>query len=199
MLGISITSSLDELSSRFMDGSPYRHVCIDGFFDDQVVQQILRDFPAFDRTGKNNEFGVVGPKAVHETLSEVSPFYQQLSTYFASEEFRQVISRLSGIPDLHWGGESMYGGGTHENVNGAELDPHVDFNYNDRTAEHRRLNLLIYLNEDWGDDWGGEFELHSDPRDPANDKVKSYAPIFNRAVLMETNVTMPYLCRSEKN
>lgn len=83
----------------------------------------------------------------------------------------------------------MYGGGTHENLNGSELDQHVDFNYNDLTKEHRRLNLLIYLNPVWHEDWGGALELHSDPRNPKANEIIAFAPIFNRAVLMETTET----------
>lgn len=48
----------------------------------------------------------------------------------------------------------MYGGGTHENLDGIDLDPHVDFNYDDRTGLHRRLDILVYLNREWGEAWG---------------------------------------------
>lgn len=187
MLSPHLSTRLDELSVQFETALPYRHVCIDGFFDEAVARSILQDFPSFERTAKTNEFGLEGLKAVYENLSEISPFYKELTTYLNSGEFTRVIEKITGIQGLRWGGESMYGGGTHENVNLAELDAHVDFNYDDRTKEHRRLNLLIYLNKEWEVGWGGEFELHSDPRNPAVNNIKSYLPVFNRAVLMETN------------
>lgn len=187
MINPQTAARVAELAERFRHGMPCRHVCIDDFFAPDVAAAILRDFPSFERTAKRTEFGEDGLKAVHEKLSDISPFYAQLTEYLKSTEFHALIGSISGIEALRWGGESMYGGGTHENVNGAELDAHVDFNFDDRTREHRRLNLLVYMNPEWGAGWGGEFELHSNPRDPAANRISSYAPLFNRAVLMETN------------
>jgi Rps23 Pro-64 3,4-dihydroxylase Tpa1-like proline 4-hydroxylase len=56
-----------------------------------------------------------------------------------------------------------------------------------RAAAHRRVNLLIYLNKDWDSDWGGDIELHSDPRHPQDNRISAYRVDFNRAVLFETN------------
>lgn len=187
MINSNILKQSELFADLFQNGTPYKHVCIENFFDAEIAEQILKDFPAFDFTPKKNEFGDDGPKAVYENLSEISPFYEKLTAYLNSDEFNDAMSQLTGIEGLRWGGESMYGGGTHENINGAELDPHVDFNYDDRTKEHRRINLLVYLNKEWEEGWGGEFELHSDPRDPANNKISSYLPVFNRAVIMETS------------
>ena len=62
---------------------------------------------------------------------------------------------------------------------------HVDFNRHPITHSHRRLNLIVYLNPEWNDDWGGLLELHRDPR-AADDQVRWINPQFNRAVLFET-------------
>jgi len=187
MLATHVSESLYRLAAQFQAALPYRHVCIDNFFSDSVADQVVSDFPAFDQTSKTNEFGLQGLKAVNESLSSVSPFYAQLTAYLGSDDLHRHIEIITGIQGLRWGGESMYGGGTHENVHGGELDAHVDFNYDDRTKEHRRLNLLIYLNREWERSWGGDFELHSNPRNPLENQAKSYLPMFNRAVLMETN------------
>lgn len=187
MINQNTLKQADSLAEKFGEADPYPHICIDNFLDESVAEQVLKDFPSFDSTPKKNEFGNDGPKAVYESISDISPFYQKLSDYLKSEDFNNAISKITGIEGLRWGGESMYGGGTHENINGAELDPHVDFNYDDRTKEHRRINLLLYLNKEWEQSWGGEFELHSDPRNPDKNQIKSYLPLFNRAVLMETS------------
>ena len=81
----------------------------------------------------------------------------------------------------------MYGGGTHENLDGQELDPHIDFNYMEGYKVHRRANLLLYLNKDWQEEWGGQIELHSNPRDVENNEITAFNVIFNRAVIFETN------------
>ena len=83
--------------------------------------------------------------------------------------------------------KTLFGGGTHNNLNGQSLDAHIDFNIDERYMLHRRINLLIYLNKEWEEAWGGAIELHSDPRNAAVDEIASFLPLFNRAVIFETN------------
>ncbi len=45
----------------------------------------------------------------------------------------------------------------------------------------------LYLNKEWEEAWGGAIELHSDPRNAAVDETASFLPLFNRAVIFETN------------
>jgi hypothetical protein len=49
------------------------------------------------------------------------------------------------------------------------------------------LNLIVYLNKGWKAEWGGSLEIHSNPRRPLENQIRSYEPLFNRAVLFETN------------
>lgn len=189
MISKSTMENIEFFRETFESSNHTKHVCIDNFFSDETASWLLEDFPAFDQSQQLNEFGDTGLKAVFEKLSDISPRYRKIASYLASTEFNQIIQRICGDDSVFWGGESMYGGGTHENLNGIELDQHVDFNYNDLTGEHRRLNLLIYLNPIWRDTWGGQLELHSNPLDRVGNEIVSFAPIFNRAVLMETTET----------
>ena len=67
---------------------------------------------------------------------------------------------------------------------GGRLDVHVDFNYLKERALHRRLNLLLYLNPNWPEEWGGQFQLWD--KDVKNCEA-TFAPIFNRCVIFETS------------
>jgi hypothetical protein len=49
------------------------------------------------------------------------------------------------------------------------------------------LNLLLYLNEEWQESWGGVLELHVDPWNPARDRTKRVLPLLNRCVLFATS------------
>ncbi len=143
-------------------------------------------FLGFDPMLAKNEHGAIGRKAVNTKIREISPTYQELYATISSQPFLDLVSRLSGIPDLILD-PKLYGGGTHENLHGQELDAHVDFNYDESQQLHRRLNLIVYLNKGWQMEWGGAIEIHSNPRRPKENQIKPYAPTFNRCVMFETN------------
>ena len=101
-----------------------------------------------------------------------------------TREFLDLVGRITGIPELLYD-PWYFGGGTHESRNGQDLDAHVDFNRHPIVRWHRRLNLIVYLNQEWDDAWGGSLQLHSEPRSP-DDRVTTITPLYNRAVIFET-------------
>ena len=82
------------------------------------------------------------------------------------------------------GDEKLMGGGLHATGARGHLDVHLDFNMIRDRALHRRLNILVYLNKGWHEDWGGEFELWDEDVKVRHEK---FLPIFNRCVMFETN------------
>jgi hypothetical protein len=171
----------------FQRADPFRHVVIDGFFEPGFAERLLAGFPAFDPALTKNEiYGGVWGKAAHTRIREIAPVYRELYELIESQPFLDLIGEITGIPGLIFDA-ALYGGGTHENLHGQDLDPHVDFNYDQAQQLHRRLNLIVYLNRDWRMEWGGALELHSNPRKPDENRVQAYNPTFNRAVLFETN------------
>jgi hypothetical protein len=174
------------IRERFEAASPFRHVLLENFLEGEAAESLLRDFPAFDERLAINEHGTVGRKAVVERVTAVSPFYAKFYRYINSREFLDAMSALTGIPDLI-ADQTLHGGGTHENLDGQGLDVHVDFNVDERRMLHRRVNLLIYLNKEWQDDWGGLIEFHSDPWDPQRNVIRSFRPLFNHAVIFATS------------
>src|SRR5215469_11257348 len=163
----------------FLHAEPFKHVVIEDFFEPSFAERLLTDFPVFDSRLATNEFGMTGRKAVNTNIREISAVYRRLYEAINSIPFLDLVSRISGISGLVLD-PKMYGGGTHDNQHGQELDPHVDFNYDEAQQLHRRLNLIVYLNKEWSGEWGGALEMHSNPRDPAANHVTSYAPLFNR-------------------
>ena len=94
--------------------------------------------------------------------------------------FLEQLTGIGGvIPDPH-----LRGGGLHEIVRGGLLGIHADFNHNQRMDVWRWLNLLIYLNTEWDETWGGHLELWDREGKTC---VKRIAPVFNRAVIFDTS------------
>jgi Rps23 Pro-64 3,4-dihydroxylase Tpa1-like proline 4-hydroxylase len=186
MISPDVVAKAETYRESFQSAKPFKHVCIDDFFTSDTAEAALREFPPFEQEFARNEFGEYGGKAVVSCIREVSNSYAKLYDYFMSADFLKKMSDITGIPDLH-GDPTLYGGGTHENLNGQELDVHVDFNFQIEGGFHRRCNLLLYLNKEWDPAWGGGIELHSNPRRSHEDEIKLFNVIFNRAVIFETN------------
>jgi len=184
MLREGLQAETNEHAARFARATPFRHVVIADFLAPEFANRLLAEFPAFAPARALNEHGEIGNKAVHESVRALGPAYAALDDMVQDRDFLGLVSRITGIPDLLY--DPLYiGGGTHENRDGQALDAHVDFNRHPVTHAHRRLNLIVYLNHGWEDDWGGVLELHRDPRAP-DDEVVRVSPQFNRAVIFET-------------
>jgi len=186
-----IQSPVRERSGQFIrefrSAIPFHHLVIDEFLAQDFCRQLMAEFPAFDREHARNEMGEVGGKSVFQNLPRLGPAYARLDAMLRSREFLAFVGQITGILDLRYDPDYV-GGGTHENLNGQDLDPHVDFNYHPRTQLHRRLNLIIFLNPEWHEAWGGALELHVNPwLPPSENPVKTILPIANRCVIFETS------------
>ena len=182
-----VKDSSAELYEQFVSAQPFRHISIDDFLDEKFAMSLLATFPAFDEKLAINENGELGGKAVQQKVTALGPVWQQLDTLVKSAQFREMISEITGIPRLKFDPD-YYGGGTHENLHGQSLNPHVDFNFHPRTNQHRRMNLILYLSPEWEQEWGGSIQLHRDPyKPPAEDDIVTITPVFNRCVIFETN------------
>lgn len=180
-----VSDDASRLAAAFAVARPFRHVVIDGFLEHGFAEKLLHDFPPFDPRYARNESGEIGAKAVVERIRGIGPAYAVLDDLVKSHGFLDLVGRITAIPDLQYD-PWYFGGGTHENREGQDLDPHIDFNRHPVDGSHRRLNLIVYLNPEWDDAWGGSLEIHRDPRAPDNE-VKRVTPLFNRCVIFETN------------
>lgn len=177
-------ANADLLSESFNSAKPFRHLVIDHFFKPEFAADLLAQFPAFERGNARAEDGSLGNKSTVEKIRGLGPAYARLDDIIQSKPLLDFIGAITGIPDLLYD-PWYFGGGTHENRHGQDLDAHVDFNRHPVERWHRRLNLIVYLNHRWQDEWGGSLELHSDPR-AEDDEFIAITPLFNRAVIFET-------------
>lgn len=158
----------------------FPHFCIDDFLDPAFALEVNDAFPTYDTSetlGRSfhavNEYRKTQVTDASRFPAPILRLYELL----CSDEFVARMSYISGIPDL-LADPALAGGGMHQTREGGRLDVHVDFNFNHDTGLHRRLNLLVYFNPDWRDEYGGELDLWD-----ADVKhcVGRFAPRFNRA------------------
>jgi Rps23 Pro-64 3,4-dihydroxylase Tpa1-like proline 4-hydroxylase len=184
VLNPDLDSRKDEIAREFQTAKPFRHAVIPDFFAPELAERLLREFPSFENRFAIGETGDVGRKAERRQVRDISDAYREVDEFIQTAEFLDFMSELTGIPNLMYDSE-YHGGGTHENVDGASLYTHVDFNYHPR-GWHRRLNLIVYLSPEWKSEWGGNLEVHSNPWEPSEDVAKEVPASFNLGVIFET-------------
>ena len=182
-----VLDSVASYAESFQAGQPFRHVVIDDFLEPGFCSDICEQFPEFSAAHAVNENRQLGGKATREAVRTLGQAFELADDLVQNPEFLSLVERITGVDRLHYD-PWYFGGGTHENREGQDLDPHVDFNYHPISDKHRRLNLIVYLNEEWSDDWGGSLQLHRDPYlEPAHDEIVTVTPLMNRCVIFETS------------
>lgn len=176
------TTGLD-LRQRHLAGDPFPHSVIDDFLPSDVLRLCQDRFPARAEQGCNSF-----DRAQERKKTEFSPDYldDELRLVFmalTSRSMLQIIENITGInglmPDPYF-----TGGGFHETRTGGHLGVHVDFNHHEKLDLERRVNMIIYLNDDWTEADGGQLELWDRGMTRA---VQSVVPIANRAVIFSTS------------
>ncbi len=187
VLSESAQENAAALAAEFHSAQPFRHVVLEGMLSPAACRALIAEFPESSEQHALNEPDEVGGKAVVPELVQLGPAFAGFDQLMQSADFLQWLGQVTGIPDLLYDPEYA-GGGTQQDCNGQELGPHVDFNFHPRTHWHRRLHLILFLNPQWHESWGGCWELLRDPFDTNKDtnQMRSVTPLANRAVIFET-------------
>ena len=176
---------LADYGSKFISAEPFPHIAIDNFIDPEIARTIAAEYPTFEQAkALGFSFNALNErKKIQITDQTRFPTgVKALSDFLASPGFLADLSALTGIPNL-LADPRLHGGGMHMTGPHGRLDVHVDFNrgYGDL---YRRLNVLVYLNPQWDDRWGGQIELWDE--EVKNCRV-SLSPILGRCVIFETS------------
>ncbi len=115
-------------------------------------------------------------------LAEMPPKTRAFIEELNSASFVSTLEDLTGIRDLI-PDPYLEGGGIHQIGAGGFLKVHTDFNWHRKLQLHRRVNLLIYLNEEWESEWKGNLELWDEEMRQCHVSVP---PLFNHIVIFTT-------------
>jgi Rps23 Pro-64 3,4-dihydroxylase Tpa1-like proline 4-hydroxylase len=174
----------ESLTGQYVQATPFPHIVIDNFLHEDLIASICSNFPV---EPTNNEMlyerGYKGQRKRQISPNECSPFLKTVFNAFNSAPMLQFLEKLTGIegliPDPYF-----TGGGLHETKSGGFLGVHSDFRLNKKLNVERRLNIIIYLNEDWKDEYGGNLELWDVKMKTC---LKKVLPIYNRCVIFNTD------------
>lgn len=169
-------------ANEYQQANPFPHIVIDNFLPDWVLEEILDEFPKPEEIHWRS-LNIKAEKKLASTselqMGDKTRFllYQLNSSIFTN--FLEELTGIQGIiPDPYF-----LGGGLHQIEPGGYLKIHADFNKHKRLKLDRRLNLLIYLNKNWKEEYGGHFEMWDTDMSACQKRI---LPIFNRCVIFST-------------
>ena len=182
----ALNSQSDGLREVFATNTPFPHVVVDNLFPPQLISDLVSEFPtpsdqSWDRSVVE---GIqVKLRSNWTTEDDISPVTAEVVNFFNSGSFMKSLSTITGVQRLI-SDPYFTGGGRNCILPGGVLDVHADGNWHDAMGVHRRLNAILYLNENWKEEWGGHFELWD--RNLAG-CVKAVSPLANRLLIFETH------------
>jgi Rps23 Pro-64 3,4-dihydroxylase Tpa1-like proline 4-hydroxylase len=169
-------------AAQYRSATPFSHTVIDDFLPSEVLEEAVRDFPSpyqlkwleYDNTEER--------KLAFPVVERLPTSLRDVLYFLNAPPMLEFLEHLTGInallPDPYF-----VGGGLHQIQSGGFLGVHADFNKYERFGLDRRINLLLYLNKHWQDEFGGHLELWNRSMSECSKKV---LPIFNRCVIFST-------------
>lgn len=159
---------------------PFRHTDVIGSWDEPLLRRCQAEFdilPEGAWYNFRNEREIKDAMTFSTARDNGAVACWAWREYIASAVFCAAISQRFGIPDLQF---DELGGGLHRIPPGGLLASHIDFN-RDAAGRYRRINLLLYLNDDWTGTVEGSLLMY----DKDHQLQKAVTPDFNREIIFE--------------
>ena len=182
----TLEKRFSDLKTEYQSKKPFRYVVFDDFFSPEIAALILNEYPTISNGEWDGTTYLDQKNKFQKRDFEKGSILEDLFAELNSDEFLGWLQQLSQIEAKLIADDELFGGGLHQSVKGAYLNVHVDYNINPTTKDHRRLNVLIYMNPDWKDEYEGHLELW-DLTNQRKDLLEKVSPTFNRCVIFETN------------
>jgi Rps23 Pro-64 3,4-dihydroxylase Tpa1-like proline 4-hydroxylase len=180
---------LNNQNNIFENKLPWPHAVLDNYFDTIKLKEVTNEIIEKNDYNDNyiNSWRKFNDKDQHK-YGTSNPFHmgektKQLISELKSVDFVNFLEGITGlaglIPDPY-----DVGGGVHLITKGGYLKVHTDFPFHSQIRLWRRVNILLYLNDNWDDNWGGQLELWNSNLSSSEIKI---SPIFNRLVIFRTD------------
>ncbi len=182
----SLMDRQQSIKATYQAKQPFRYVMFENFFLPEKAELIYQAYPSITEGKWDGTTYIDQKNKFQKTKFDPNSLLEKVFQELNSQTFLDWLQTVTTTEEPLLADDELFGGGLHQSINGAFLNVHVDYNFHPTTKYHRRLNVLVYMNKDWKENYGGFLELW----DLANGNktfLDSYAPLFNRCVIFETN------------
>ena len=175
---------------KFPDRKPFPFAVIDNFFKNNIAKELEIDFPEYlNKHAWYNYDNYVERKKTSNNWNIFPKKTYQIFQLLISDEFVKFLQKeLTNYSKLY-SDPGLYGGGWHIQKSGDKLNLHLDNSIHVKSNLVRRLNLIVYLNSSWKEDWGGNLGFWDNKYSSKPGKlIETIVPLFNRAVIFDTSM-----------
>lgn len=171
---------LKEWQQKFNAAKPFRFLVIDNFLESSFALELAESFPSLEEMNISYK-GINERKSEHSDFDKLPAIFSEFKKNISSPSITAAIETITQIqnPELI---NDRYGFGLHQGGRDSFLDIHVDYNLHPIKQKQRRLNLILFLNSEWQEDWGGTLEFWNKDVTRCEESI---LPVFNRCVLFE--------------
>tara|TARA_A100001011_G_C14249315_1_gene817094 strand:- start:590 stop:1351 length:762 start_codon:yes stop_codon:yes gene_type:complete len=176
---------MDEIEKKInVENDPFDHAEIRNILPHDQVLKAELEFKTFNETLDSGSERYQKTKRHFEDFEKMPSTIKEIIKKFYSQEFISILEKKFKINNIQpdW---SLKGGGMHSSKKGGYLKVHSDFIYKRKSKTRRVLNLLVYLNSNWKEEWNGSLELWDNKM---NNCKKKILPLINNAVIFRTDV-----------
>ncbi len=187
MISHDIIKDVDVYHKIYNNNEPYPHIIFDDLFDETLIKEASREADSFTKDYLLNQPATEHHD--HQTLKHgcndleiLPPILRLICRYVNGKDFIRFLRKVTGLKSIV-GDNDFTGGGLHFTEAGGKLGVHHDFNYMgewSNPTSYRKCNLIIFLNDEWNDKWGGGLELWDKELTSQRHMIM---PKLNRAVL----------------
>ena len=172
-----------KLRNEYIGNEPYPHIIIDDFLEEKLCKDLEMSFPKHKEDFWLKYNNPVEKKLLYNKLDNIMPERIKDTLLLLNDSwFLKKLEVLTNIENLV-SDPKLHGGGMHCTKRMGKLDVHIDYSLHPELKLERRINLILYLNSDWDESYGGGLELWNKDMTQC---VKSIEPKFNRAVIFNT-------------
>ena len=179
--------NVEKQITEYGNKPPFDHVVIDNFFTQDAAKTLSNDFPSFDSDTWHGYDNPIEIKKVCNNWNLFPEATYQVFSYFNSPEWLNYLSEKLLDGKTLYADSGLNGGGWHVHKKGGKLNTHLDYSIHPKLGLQRKLNIIIYMNPNWQEDWGGTLGLWgNESSEKPGDLAASVWSKFNRAVIFDT-------------
>lgn len=175
-----LKANKEKFREDYLTAKPFPHLVLEDICDEKKLQKMYSEIPLLE--SKSRDYIFAKNKYEKSNYGELGSLFEELQEDLRSSRMNDFLSFISSKKVFV--DPKNHGGGLHQGRKNSFLDMHLDYNYHPLNPNWwREMNLLLYLNKDWKEEYGG----HLDLRDLRTGQEKRCSVDFNTLIIQQCN------------